>query len=101
MSFPCPHCDVLIDAPSESPLESCRVCAGPLLVAGQYLLTGLFGRGGIGSVYAAIRRSDGQKVAVKSLSLADIGDWKVRDLFEHGAQVLRSLSHPSLPKVYA
>ena len=41
--------------------------------------------------------SDGREVAVKALSLRDLGDWKQLQLFEREAATLRGLSHPCIP----
>lgn len=99
MNFPCPYCAGVIEPKLLG--ESCPRCGGALCIAGEFLLEEIHGRGGVGTVYGATRTSDRRKVAVKTLRLADAKDVRICKLFEQGSQVLRGLSHPSLPKVYA
>ena len=41
---------------------------------------------------------DGQRVAIKVLSLRGSSGWKGVELFEREAKALRSLSHPCIPR---
>ena len=72
------------------------------MVCGDWRLTEVLGRGGMGTVYAArgSARSGGRSVAVKVLNVDLKADPKVEELFERGSRVLQSLNHPGLPKVY-
>jgi serine/threonine protein kinase len=42
--------------------------------------------------------SDGQRVAIKALSLKAARDWKALSLFQREAQTLAALSHPGIPR---
>jgi hypothetical protein len=57
-------------------------------VCDDYRLCALLGRGGMATVYEAVREPDGARVAVK-------------ELFERSTRLLRGLSHPALPVVHA
>ena len=71
------------------------------MVCGCFRVTELLGKGGMGLVYGAVREPDGQRVAVKVLSLGHGADWKGYELFERGTQVLMQLRHPALPTIHA
>jgi hypothetical protein len=71
------------------------------LVKGQqdgYHIEAEHARGGFGITYRGRRASNGQTVIVKALRLDRMGDWKVLELFEREAKVLRGLSHPGIPR---
>ncbi|GBG86707.1 hypothetical protein CBR_g41771 [Chara braunii] len=73
---------------------------GDSLKEGEYVIKGLLGEGGgggRGNMYEAETR-DGDRVAVKVLSLRSMSGWKDLELFEREARVLRSLSHPAIPE---
>ena len=63
----------------------------------RYRLGEPLGAGGQGRTYRALDSATGQTVAVKVIRLGDAG-WKSFDLFERECKVLRSLSHPAIPK---
>ncbi|MCC6526340.1 MAG: serine/threonine protein kinase [Polyangiaceae bacterium] len=68
--------------------------AHPRWIAGRYGLAHLLGRGGMGSVWAARRRDDGQLVAVKLMTPAQAASLPARRRFAREAQAamrLRSL----------
>ncbi|HEY9675734.1 MAG TPA: hypothetical protein V6D11_30100 [Waterburya sp.] len=68
------------------------------IIAERYRITGILGQGGIGITYAAEDLRSGQQVALKALSIRQMGDWKVLELFEREAKVLAQLNHPAIPR---
>ena len=95
--FPCPHCSELV----EVDVVRCPSCESEPLILGDYRIAELLGRGGMSTVYGAVRDRDGQQVAVKMLRLDSEVDWKAYELFERGSKTLKWLKHPSLPKLHA
>jgi serine/threonine protein kinase len=108
-------------APAAAPVTSTAVSASPdeldedatprLLAAGdllrgRYLVRGLLGRGGMGTVYAAIDqfRLDGssgdQKVALKVLHTEVIKRPRLFAELRREFQYLQSLSHPNIVRVH-
>ncbi|MEW5312551.1 MAG: hypothetical protein WDW38_004178 [Sanguina aurantia] len=63
---------------------------------GQYTILGVLGSGSNAITYKAVTAA-GLEVAIKALTLRGLKDWKQLDLFQREAQVLASLSHPSIP----
>jgi hypothetical protein len=68
------------------------------VVANRYQIVELLGQGSFGATYAALDRVSGDRVALKTLSLRDIQDWKALDLFDREAKVLATLNHPGIPR---
>jgi ankyrin repeat protein len=68
------------------------------LIADRYRILGVLGQGGVGITYRAEDLQTGQTVALKSLSLQSMQDWKQLELFEREAQTLKQLDHPGIPK---
>ncbi|APR88032.1 serine/threonine protein kinase [Minicystis rosea] len=68
--------------------------------AGDYVVTDLIARGGCGSVYRAVHRTDGRIAAVKVLhaSLAVLP--KMVERFAREVHVVELLQHPSIVAVY-
>ncbi len=95
--FPCPFCDA--EVTGETP-ASCPHCARSLTFCGGYRATRLLGHGGMSHVYAGVRASDGNAVAIKILDPPKDDDWTAWELFERSSRVLQGLHHPLLPKVY-
>jgi eukaryotic-like serine/threonine-protein kinase len=56
------------------------------------------GEGGTGVTYRAIGQHTHQQVAIKTLSLRQVKDWKVVELFERKAKTLKQLQHLHIPK---
>ena len=68
------------------------------IIAQRYRITGTLGQGGVGITYAAQDLKSGQQVALKALSVRQMGDWKVLELFEREARILAQLNHPAIPR---
>jgi len=64
----------------------------------HYQIKNLLGEGGSSTTYEAIDLRTHQRVALKSLSLQKMNDWKVLELFEREANVLSKLNHPGIPR---
>lgn len=67
------------------------------IVVGRYEVTGLVGRGGMGSVYAATDREHGTQVALKTLTHLS-GEGLLR--FKNEFRSVASLTHPNLVPLY-
>jgi serine/threonine protein kinase len=64
----------------------------------RYQIMDPLGRGASGRTFRAVDRATSRQVAVKVLSLRDVGgDWKRFDLFEREVAVLKTLDHPGIP----
>ena len=68
------------------------------IIAQRYRIIDTLGQGGVGITYATEDVKSGQQVALKVLSLRQMGDWKVLELFEREAKVLAQLNHPAIPR---
>ena len=68
------------------------------IVANQYRIVSALGQGGMGTTYEAEDLTNYQRVAIKAVSLRNIQDWKILELFEREAKVLSTLNHPAIPK---
>jgi len=68
------------------------------IIAQRYCITDTLGQGGVGITYAAEELKSGEQVALKVLSLRQMGDWKVLELFEREAKILAQLNHPAIPR---
>ncbi len=65
----------------------------------RYQIMDPLGRGGSGTTFRAVDRATTRQVAIKVLSLRKVGgDWKRFDLFEREIAVLKTLSHPGIPR---
>lgn len=58
------------------------------------------GEGGMGAVYLAQRKSDGLKVALKTMLAQVAVNKKARDLFRREIEVTKELNHPNIVKLY-
>lgn len=67
------------------------------IIGGRYSILHILGQGGIGITYAAKELQNGEKVALKAVSLRRSDDLKVLELFEREAKVLAQLKHPAIP----
>ncbi|PPT05853.1 serine/threonine protein kinase [Geitlerinema sp. FC II] len=68
------------------------------IVADRYRIVRPLGRGGTSVTYEAEDLTNYRLVAIKVLSLRQMGDWKVLELFERESRILQQLSHPAIPK---
>ncbi|MDG2207519.1 MAG: serine/threonine-protein kinase [Pirellulales bacterium] len=68
---------------------------------GPYRIERELGRGGMGTVYAAIDETTGQKVAVKVLAPLLANQEGFRDRFESEIESLKALQHPHIVEIYA
>ena len=77
--------------------------ADPLLgqtLDGRHRIEAILGRGGMGTVYAAIHLESGRRVAVKTL-LPELNESpEIRRRFEREARAAGFLQHPNLVEVY-
>ena len=68
------------------------------IVRGRYRLTDILGQGGTATTYQAEDLVTKTTVAIKVLSLHQVIDWKIVELFAREAKVLARLHHPKIPK---
>jgi len=68
------------------------------VIAEKYRIFSPLGEGAFATTYEAEDIVSCQRVAIKVLSLRQTQDWKILELFEREAKVLRQISHPSIPK---
>ena len=69
------------------------------VVAGRYKVTGIVGKGAMGSIFAAEHCTTGQAVALKFMLTEGEGDEFVAR-FEQEARVMASLRHPNTIRIY-
>ncbi|HHP7244835.1 MAG TPA: serine/threonine protein kinase [Elainellaceae cyanobacterium] len=67
-------------------------------IANRYQIIAPLGVGGMGTTYDATDLRTQQRVAIKTVSLRQMGDWKVLELLEREANVLSALDHPAIPR---
>jgi serine/threonine-protein kinase len=72
--------------------------AGTRPVLSRYEVGDLLGEGGVGRVFAAVDRTDGQRVALKVLRSELAKDSRQVDRFVREAKLLMALQHPQLVK---
>jgi ankyrin repeat protein len=68
------------------------------IIAQRYRILDILGQGGVGITYKAQDLKSGQQIALKALSLRQMGDWKILELFEREAKILSQLNHPAIPR---
>ena len=66
----------------------------------KYVLEEELGRGGMGIVYRAYRKSDGQPVAIKMLSRGEFASPIEKQRFETEATASMKLNHPNIVPIY-
>ena len=67
---------------------------------GPYKIGECLGRGGMGTVYAAIESTTGQSAAVKVLTPQLAANEGFRERFEAEIDSLKQLDHPNIVKLY-
>ncbi len=67
------------------------------IIAQKYRIKSTLGQGGIGITYQAIDLQNNNLVAIKTLSLRRMTDWKALELFERESKILSQLDHPGIP----
>ena len=67
---------------------------------GDYTLTEEIGRGGMGIVYSAMRKSDGETVAIKMILKGDFATKTEKERFRAEAEAARRLNHPNIIPIY-
>ena len=68
------------------------------IIDNRYRILHFLGQGGIGTTYAAEHLETGEKVALKAVSLRQVDDVKVLELFEREARILAQLDHQAIPR---
>jgi serine/threonine protein kinase len=68
------------------------------IVCQKYRILSILGEGGSGTTYLARDLRNNQQVALKAMSLRNLGNWKLIELIEREARVLAQLKHPSIPR---
>lgn len=68
------------------------------VIAEKYQIIDILGQGGSCTTYAVQDLTSNQKIALKSLSLHWVKDWKVVELFEREGNILSRLDHPTIPR---
>ncbi|GET43945.1 serine/threonine protein kinase [Microseira wollei] len=68
------------------------------IIAEKYRIKSTLGQGGIGITYQAIDLQNNNLVAIKTLSLRRMTDWKALELFERESKILSQLHHPGIPQ---
>jgi serine/threonine protein kinase len=68
------------------------------VIAEKYQIIDILGQGGSCTTYAVQDLTSNQKIALKSLSLHWVKDWKVVELFEREGNILSQLDHPAIPR---
>ena len=64
----------------------------------KYRILNILGEGGTAITYEAIDLTQEISVAIKVLSLQQTRDWKLVELFEREAKVLKNLNHSRIPQ---
>lgn len=57
-----------------------------------------YARGGMGVTYLVTSEKTGQPLILKQMHLSRVSDWKMVELFEREAEVLKKLNHPQIPR---
>ena len=64
----------------------------------QYRIIDFLGEGLGGITYKALDLKSNDYVAIKVLSLQQMSNWKIMELFEREARILAQLKHPAIPE---
>jgi eukaryotic-like serine/threonine-protein kinase len=100
----CKGCRQLVDTKpmvlQESLIEEASEDSQLIKNIGNYERGEELGKGGMGTVYAARRKNDGGKIALKIMLAKIAVDQHSRDLFMREIDVMRNLHHPNLVEFY-
>jgi serine/threonine protein kinase len=66
----------------------------------NYIVIGVIGQGGFGTVYRAVQRSVNREVAIKVIRLSGGDQENLSRRFEREARVIASLEHPNIVTLY-
>ena len=80
---------------------ACPSCGKDAILQGLYRLDAIVGRGASGVTYRATQLSGQRTVAVKELSFRSLDSFKLLELFQREAKVLKQLRHPGIPAYLA
>ncbi len=72
----------------------------PGMLLGDYRLTSIIGKGGMGTVWRATHEALGREVAVKVLPEHLVNDERARKRFHREARVLAQLVHPNIVTIF-
>jgi serine/threonine protein kinase len=67
------------------------------LINDQYKVIKLLGKGNMAETYLA-SDTDGESVVIKVVRLKGLENWKILELFDREAKILKKISHPNVPK---
>ncbi len=73
-------------------------CSPDIIIGDPYQIVELLGQGGIAKTYRALDLDSNSEVAIKTISLQGIQDWKNIELFKREAKTLQQLDCPGIPK---
>ena len=76
------------------------LASSPSVMTDRYEFIRKIGKGSQGQVWLAIRKSDGEKVAIKQFNIHSVTTWKQYELFKREAEVLSSLQLPGVVPFY-
>ncbi len=65
---------------------------------GRFIVLGTLGEGSQGRTFDGVDKREGQSVAIKQFDVRGARSWKDVELAEREARVLKSLTHPKLPR---
>jgi serine/threonine protein kinase len=99
-------CGTRIDVSRYEPLQdlTCPSCSAPFVVQGQldrFVLVGLEGHGGTGTVYRAFDPQLGRQIALKVVREDRSTDEEVLAQLESEAAITASLNHPHVLRVFS
>jgi len=99
----CPECGTCYDSDSSRCAREDALLTQvvlPRLLAGRYKLERRLGRGGMGTVYAALDTALERRVAIKLIREDLVGNMEGADRFRREARIAAGFAHPNLVTVY-
>ena len=73
-------------------------CTPKTILNHRYRLLHILGKGSVGVTYAAQDLITKEQIAIKTVSLRQVNNWKQIELLEREAKILAKLNHPAIPK---